>query len=468
MTRGASVRSLAWIRRHLPALGALLTVLLVLAPLPLLLPALNDRAILSWHVLVNTDSQDGGGAHVAMLLLSAYVLLLIVRYVAFVVGSALGSLGSPPPAQTDSSSAAPEAGDARRPWPLVTIVVPAFNEGPVIEQSIRSLLCMDYPCFEVLVVDDGSTDDTYQRALHASRGCGRVRVVRKPNGGKASALNVGLAHARGSLILNMDADSKLSSNTLRDCVRHFCDPSLAAVAGNIKVANRENLVTRLQALEYIHGLALERRAQNAIKAVSVIGGPLGMFRKSALLEVHGYDHDTFAEDRDVTLKLLAKGWCVTYEPQARAWAESPSRWLDLLAQRYRWTRGTVQAVFKHRRSLWTLRGNPVMCLSLWYMAVDSFLVPVISLVMLGFFGYLALAFGRSEFLLLWWTQIALFDVAVTCYCIALDDEDEGLVPYALGLRFYAIFTDVAKLLAIAEEVLQVEMNWGKLEREGKI
>lgn len=457
-----------WIRHRLPAIGTLLTVLLVLAPLPLLLPSLNDRAILSWHVLVNTDTRDSGYTHVAMLLLCGYVLLLIVRYIAFIAGSALGTLRTAAAENALAESAAGESADDRRPWPFVTIVVPAFNEGPVIQQSIRSLLCMDYPCFEVLVVDDGSTDDTYQRALQASQGFDRVRVIRKPNGGKASALNVGLAHARGSLILNMDADSKLSSNTLRACVRHFADPSLAAVAGNIKVANRENLVTRLQSLEYIHGLALERRAQDAIKAVSVIGGPLGMFRRSALLEVHGYDSDTFAEDRDVTLKLLAKGWSVTYEPQAKAWAESPSRWLDLLGQRYRWTRGTVQAVLKHRRSLWTLRANPIMCLSLWYMAVDSFVVPVISLAMIGFFGYLSLAYGRTEFLLLWWTQIALFDVAVTCYCIALDDEDAGLVPYALALRFYAIFTDVAKLLAIAEELLKVEMSWGKLEREGKL
>jgi poly-beta-1,6-N-acetyl-D-glucosamine synthase len=455
-------------RPRWPWLGTTLTVLLVLAPLLLLLPALNDRAVLSWHVLATTDSRAGGYAHLALLLLGGCVLLLIVRYIAFTVGSALGMLRAQSGGHAAARAAAAESDAHHRPWPFVTIVVPAFNEGPVIQQSIRSLLCMDYPCFEVLVVDDGSTDDTYARALQASQGFDRVRVIRKRNGGKSSALNVGLAHARGSLILNMDADSKLSPNTLRACVGHFLDPCVAAVAGNIKVANRENLVTRLQAIEYIHGLALERRAQDSIKAVSVIGGPLGMFRKSALQEVRGYDHDTFAEDRDVTLKLLARGWSVTYEPQAKAWAESPSRWLDLLGQRYRWSRGTVQAVFKHRQSLWALRANPTMCLSLWYMAIDSLLVPVLSLTMLGFFGYMALAHGSSEFLLLWWTQIALFDVAVTCYCVAIDEEDASLVPYALGLRFYAIFTDVTKLLSIAEELLHVEMTWGKLEREGKL
>jgi cellulose synthase/poly-beta-1,6-N-acetylglucosamine synthase-like glycosyltransferase len=446
----------------------LLAVLLVLAPLPLMLPDLNERAVLSWHVFVYTEHRASGLSHLALLLLGAYVLLLLVRYVGFVAASAAALLREEAGGSVAERSAADEPGAPGRPWPLVTIVVPAYNEGPVIQQSVRSLLCMDYPCFEVLVVDDGSSDDTYERALQASRGFARVRVIRKPNGGKASALNVGLAHARGTLILNMDADSKLSSNALRVCVRHFLDPSVGAVAGNIKVVNRENMATRLQAIEYIHGLGLERRAQDVMKAVSVIGGPLGMFRRDALQEVGGYDSDTFAEDRDVTLKLLAKGWLVTYEPEARAWCESPSRWLDLLSQRYRWTRGTVQAVFKHRRSLWTLRENPAMCLSLWYMALDSLVVPVISLAMLGFFGFLALAFGRSEFLLLWWTQVALFDVAVTLYCIELDDEDRGLVPYALALRFYAIFTDVAKLLAIGEELLQVEMSWGKLAREGKL
>jgi hypothetical protein len=109
-----------------------------------------------------------------------------------------------------------------------------------------------------------------------------------------------------------------------------------------------------------------------------------------------------------------------------------------------------------------------MCLSLWYMAIDSFVVPVMSLAMLGFFGYLSLAYGSSEFLLLWWTQAALFDVAVTLYCVEFDGEDRALVPYALALRFYAIFTDVAKLLATIEELFQVEMTWGKLVREGKL
>jgi cellulose synthase/poly-beta-1,6-N-acetylglucosamine synthase-like glycosyltransferase len=440
------------------------TLAVALVPVFCLLPSLNDRAVVSWHILTFAEGYHHVYLNLPTLLLSVYVLVLLVRYVAFVTGSALEVLAR----ESLPAAAAPNPETEGRPWPLVSIVVPAYNEGPVIQQSVRSLLRLDYPCYEVLVVDDGSTDDTYLRALEVSRGDRRVRVIRKRNGGKASALNVGMARAQGSLILNVDADSKLSTGSLRACVRHFRDPSVGAVAGNIKVANRENLPTRLQAIEYIQGLALERRAQSAIRAVSVIGGPLGVFRRSALAGVGGYESDTFAEDRDVTLKLLAQGWAIPYEPEAQAWAESPSRWLDLLSQRYRWTRGTVQALIKHRRALLQLRRQPVMCISLWYMALDSFVVPAVSLFMLGYFAYVAVILGSQEYLFLWLSLAALFDVAVTWYCLMLDREDMALLPSALVLRFYSIFTDVAKLLATFEELMHVDMTWGKLTREGKL
>lgn len=448
-------------------LAVLGTVALVTVPLPALLPSLNDWAVLEWHVAATSDGVEYGHSGPVLTLLSLYVALLLFRYVAFLTASAIDAAFQQR-GDDDRLASERERLQAGRGLPFVSIVVPAYNEGPVIRQSIASLLTLDYPCYEVLVIDDGSSDDTSARALEAAAGSSRVRVIRKANGGKSSALNLGLMQARGTLVLNMDADSKLSGNTLRACVRHFEDPRVGAVAGNIKVANRENLVTRLQAIEYIQGLALERRAQSSMQAVSVIGGPLGMFRRDALLAAGGYDHDTFAEDRDLTLKLLAQGWSVTYESTALAHAESPSRWLDLLNQRYRWTRGTVQCVLKHWRLLGALRSAPVACLSLWYMAADSFIVPLASLFMLGFFAHATMAYGSFETLFLWWLLAALFDVAVTAYCLALDEEDARLLPSVLAYRFYAIFADITKTIATAEELLHLEMNWGKLTREGKI
>ena len=254
-------------------------------------------------------------------------------------------------------------------FPLISLVVPAYNEGPVIEAAIGSLLVLDYPNYEVLVVDDGSTDDTYDKALAAARASRfvPVRVITKKNGGKADALNSGMMHARGEFILNMDGDTKLSPNTLRACIRHFDDPRIGAVAGNVKVYNRENIWTRVQALEYIEGLAMARKAQSFMRSVNIIPGPLGVFRKSVLQEVGGYDQDTFAEDCDLTLKLLMRGWHIAYEPSAVALVETPSRLLDLLKQRYRWTRGILQATRKHRWALWSPGKAGINCFILWYM-----------------------------------------------------------------------------------------------------
>lgn len=465
--RQATLR--AWLHRRRPGRGkvvVLLTLLLVLLPLTLLLPLLNERAVLTWHVMSTLDGVEFGHSGPALTLLSLYVALLMLRYVAFLTASGVDAALRP--GEEDEAPRAAAMAEAGRPLPFISIVVPAYNEGPVIRQSVRSLLELDYPCYEVLVIDDGSSDDTYLRAQEAARESSRVRVIRKPNGGKSSALNVGLAQARGSLVLNMDADSRISPNALRACVPHFDDPAVGAVAGNVKVANRENLATRLQAIEYIQGLALERRAQSSVRAVSVIGGPLGVFRREALIEAGGYDSDTFAEDRDLTLKMLAAGWAVTYEPSAQAWAESPSRWLDLVNQRYRWTRGTVQCVLKHRQLLTRWRQHPVASLSLWYMAADSLVVPLLSLFMLAFFTHATLAFGSFEYLFLWWLLAALFDVAVTAYCLVLDEEDPRLLPGVLLYRFYAIFSDITKLIATLEELLRLDMTWGKLTREGKI
>ena len=153
----------------------------------------------------------------------------------------------------------------------------------------------------------------------------------------------------------MDGDSALHPDTLRRAIRHFEDPAIGAVAGNVKVVNRTNLLSSLQALEYIEGLNMVRAAQGFFRLVNIIPGPIGIFRKSALEQVGGYDHDTFAEDCDLTLKLLLDGWQVNYEPGAIAYTEAPEKMLDLLKQRYRWTRGILQAISKHKRRLWSIR-----------------------------------------------------------------------------------------------------------------
>jgi poly-beta-1,6 N-acetyl-D-glucosamine synthase len=355
--------------------------------------------------------------------------------------------------------------------PMVTLVVPAFNEGLVIQPALRSLLQLDYPNYEIVVIDDGSTDDTYEKAMVVAKESReiRVRVITKRNGGKAEALNTGMSVARGEFILNMDGDSKLTSNTLRACIRHFDNPRVGAVAGNVKVLNRENIWSNIQALEYVEGLAMARKAQSFMRVVNIIPGPLGMFRKSVLQQVGGYDHDTFAEDCDLTLKILMRGWHIAYEPTAIAWVETPSRLLDLLKQRYRWTRGILQATRKHSHAMWQPRKAGINFYILWYMLFEGILWPFSTVLGNIFFVYVGLQYGLATLLFYWWLQLTVLDVVAAAYCVIIEEEEPSLVIYAIMFRlFYINIIDIAKVFATIEEWRGNTMTWGKLEREGKL
>ena len=411
------------------------------------------------------------------LLLESYVLaaisfyllfflgLLVLRYLLLILYSFmdhLEALRRGPPVFTLREASA---------LPMISLVVPAFNEGLVIQAAVRSLLLLDYPNYEIIVIDDGSTDDTAEKALGVAREARNisVRVVTKRNAGKAEALNTGMSLARGEFVLNMDGDSKLSTNTLRACIRHFDDPNIGAVAGNVKVINRENIWSRIQALEYVEGLAMARKAQSFLRAVNIIPGPLGMFRKSVLQQVGGYDHDTFAEDCDLTLKLLMRGWHIAYEPSAIAWVETPSRLLDLLKQRYRWTRGILQATSKHSHALWQPRKAGINFFILWYMLFESLMWPFSTMLANLFFIYVGLQYGLASLLLFWWLQLTVLDVIAAAYCVIVEEEEASLIIYSIMFRlFYINIVDVAKVLATIEEWLGNSMTWGKLDREGKL
>lgn len=409
---------------------------------------------------------------IVLLAIGAYLLLflclLIARYIALIIYSFMEHLNY----LQDTDVTFSDSYQRDDTLPLITLVVPAFNEEPVIEHALGSLIALDYPTYEIIVVDDGSTDATYEVASRVARNSLRipVRVVTKRNGGKADALNTGIALARGEFVLCMDGDTKLSRNALRALIRHFDDPRIGAVAGNVKVYNRENVLTRLQALEYIEGLAMVRKAQSFVRIVNIIPGPCGMFRKSVLQEVGCYDQDTFAEDCDLTLKILLSGWHVGYEPLAIGWVETPSRLLDLLKQRYRWTRGILQAIGKHRDIFWNPRRYGwVNSMTLWYMFIEGILWPITNILGNVFFCYVGLQYGVVIFVLYWWLQLTLLDVIAAAYCVVMEKEEPWLIPYAVLFRvFYILTIDVAKVLASVEQWLGARMSWGKLEREGKL
>jgi poly-beta-1,6-N-acetyl-D-glucosamine synthase len=398
------------------------------------------------------------------ILMLAFLGLLLVRYGTLVWLAYLHAVE-----QTADSR---DNRDGRGTYlPPVSVILPAFNEGPVIEEAIRSLLRLDYPRYEIIIVDDGSTDET---AAKASRFEGefdsvRVRVYGKSNGGKASALNLGLRVADYPFVVTMDGDSILSSNTLRDSMHHFLREDVAAVAGNVKVGNRVNLLTRLQALEYVEGLNIPRRAQAAIRAVNIVPGPVGIFRRDVVLQLGGYDSDTFAEDTDLTLKILSHGWRVVYEERAVAMTEAPENVLDLMKQRYRWTRGILQALDKHRGVLFSRHGDIATRISIVNLLFEILLWPAFNIFGHLGFSIVALAYGMPNTVVAWWLLITLVEVSVALLAVSLEEEDLALVPMAVLYRFFFIFVvDVAKLLASIEEFLKLEMNWGKLARTGSV
>ena len=232
--------------------------------------------------------------------------------------------------------------------PKVTVLVPAYNEASVIQPALESLFKIDYPNIEFLVVDDGSTDNTSAIVFDTIQMNPNVdcKLVVKNNGGKSSALNRGISEASGELILCVDADSRIASDSVRKGVRHFTDQRVGAVSGFVRVASLRNLLLKFQDLEYAITLNFARPALALSGAVTIVPGPAGMFRKDVLNELAGYQEDknVFAEDADLTVRMLARGFHVTSEPGMISYTEAPETLMPLLRQRYRWNRGILQAI----------------------------------------------------------------------------------------------------------------------------
>ena len=423
---------------------------------------------ITYVTVMRTDYQvTSMFVNVSMVVLFSFLVLLIIRFFILIYLSYLHHLDrSKIPDYLSAYLANPES----LHLPPVSIIVPSFNEGVVIESSIRSLLNLQYPALEILVIDDGSTDDTYARAkrYEGRHGATVVRVETKKNGGKGDALNYGIDLATGDFVLTVDADSRLEPASLLYAVQHFKDPEVAAVAGNVKVGNRHNLLTKMQALEYIEGLNMVRRSQGFFSAVNIIPGPLGLFRRTVLKEIGGYELDTFAEDCDITIKLLIHRYKIEYEPYAITWTEAPETMRDFFKQRYRWTRGILQSLRKHYGSMFKGAGF-INTFMLWYMAFESLVWPVMNIFAQVYFLYVVIFFDLATFVIFWWGQLTVLDIVVAMFCLSMERESMKLVPYSVIYRIYfVVLTDVCKVIASIEELLKIEMTWGKLTRSGKM
>jgi cellulose synthase/poly-beta-1,6-N-acetylglucosamine synthase-like glycosyltransferase len=362
----------------------------------------------------------------------------------------------------------------RARWPGVSLLVPAFNEGPRIAKALESILALDYPTLEIIVVDDGSTDDTFARATAyaGQHGGKRVRVVTKQNGGKWSALNLAFHSATEELVVCVDADSQLLPDSLKLLARHFDDPSLGGCCGKVAVRNCSNLVTRLQALEYHVLNGLLRQAQSAFSMVLVAPGPLSMFRRSVLTEVWKtwglgrnllgpWEPDTFAEDADLTLSVLLTGHGVRYEPLAVSRTTAPDWTFRLLNQRYRWTRGNFQAAVKAWKR-WQEAPDPPQALPLWLgtFLIETVLWPAANLLgLLAFIG-LALISGLHGSVLIWFLVLVALDVNEAAFSARLEGASLRSLAVSLVSRVYFnVLLDVNKAFALVDELRGTKMRW---------
>jgi peptidoglycan-N-acetylglucosamine deacetylase len=263
--------------------------------------------------------------------------------------------------------------------PGVAVLIPAYNEEAVIVRTIRSVLNSDYKYLRVIVIDDGSDDRTAEAAATAFAAeirSGLVQVLSKPNAGKAAALNYGLDRTHEEIFVGIDADTVIAPDAISKLVSHFEDPRIGAMAGNAKVGNRVNLWTRWQALEYITSQNFERRALDLFHVVTVVPGAIGAWRTAPVKAAGGYPLNTVAEDADLTMSLLERGWKVDYEDRSLAFTEAPIDARGLMRQRFRWSFGTLQAIFKHRAAF--VRNRAMGLFALPNILIFQMFLPLVS------------------------------------------------------------------------------------------
>jgi peptidoglycan-N-acetylglucosamine deacetylase len=367
--------------------------------------------------------------------------------------------------------------------PAVAVIVPAFNEEKVIAQTIASLLASDYPQpFEIIVVDDGSKDKTFERAMAEFGDNPRVQIFKKPNGGKSAALNFGIAQTKADVIVAMDADTVFPKDTISKLARHFSWRGIGAVAGNAKVGNRLNILTKWQALEYITSQNLDRRAFNVLDCITVVPGAVGAWRRELVVQAGGFGHSTLAEDADLTIAIRRMGYAIVNEDEALAYTEAPDTMKGFVKQRFRWMFGTLQTVWKHKRALF----NPNYG-ALGFVALPNVLVfqvffplisPVMDLMMLLSVGssFWAMARGaplsatNTLMILAYYLLFTAIDFGAALLAFSLEPrEDKTLLWWLFPQRF--CYRQLMYYVAIKSTIAAfrgMEVGWGKLERKATV
>jgi cellulose synthase/poly-beta-1,6-N-acetylglucosamine synthase-like glycosyltransferase/peptidoglycan/xylan/chitin deacetylase (PgdA/CDA1 family)/spore germination protein YaaH len=373
--------------------------------------------------------------------------------------------------------------------PRVAVLIPAYNEETVIVRTIRSVLNSDYKNLHIIVIDDGSLDRTFdvaREAYAAEIAAGRVQVLSKPNGGKAAALNYALDRMTEEVYVGIDADTVIAADAISKLIPHFEDPRIGAMAGNAKVGNRVNLWTRWQALEYITSQNFERRALDLFHVVTVVPGAIGAWRTAPVKAAGGYPLNTVAEDADLTMNLLEQGYKVDYEDRSLAYTEAPIDVQGLMRQRFRWSFGTLQAVWKHRAAF--VRNKAMGLFALPNILIFQMLLPLVSpfidiMFLAGIVNYFidrhfhpeAASAASFEKLLAYFGAFLLIDFITSSVAFSLErrhpaNKGDGWLLFHIWLQRFAyrqVFS-IVLFKTLKRAIDGKPFNWDKIQRTAKM
>ena len=359
--------------------------------------------------------------------------------------------------------------------PLVSVIIPAYNEQVNAVRTVKSLVAQDYPNLEVIFVDDGSKDETCKTVKDAFNNVSNVYVFTKQNGGKATALNFGIENSKADYVVCIDADTQLKSDAVSNLIKYFDNEKVAAVAGNVKVGNEVNIITKWQSIEYITSQNFDRRAFDLLNCITVVPGAIGAFNKEAIKIAGGFTTDTLAEDCDLTMRLHRQGYIVRNCSKAISYTEAPETFRQFMRQRFRWSFGVMQCFWKHRDAVLNPKyknfGMVAMPNILIFQMILPFLAPLADLILAVSLiaASMNIVVASVPHILLYYGIFTLVDLAGAALAFAFEKEDYKklfwMIPQRLIYRqmmYYILFKSFIR--AIKGEL----QGWGALKRTGSV
>ncbi len=355
----------------------------------------------------------------------------------------------------------------------VSIIIPAYNEEVNAVKTVENLLQQDYENIEMIFIDDGSTDNTYEKVSKAFLNIDKVKVLTKPNGGKASALNFGLANCNSKYVVCIDADTQLMPEAISQLMKFFREPNVGAVAGNVKVGNEKAILTKWQSIEYTTAQNFDRRAFDLLNCITVVPGAIGAFRREAIVKAGGFTNDTLAEDCDLTIRILRNGYIIKNCPEAIAITEAPETLKQFMKQRFRWNYGIMQSFWKNRDACFNPRYRSLGFVALPNILLFQILTPIFAPIADLIF-ILSLLWNRHDpesmnKILFFYGLFLLVDVMVSLIAFAFEKEKPYKLIWLLPQRFvYRQLMYVVLFRSIRKAIKGETQNWGILKRTGNV